>query len=113
MANLTVAEKTHWRDRSRPGSTAGSRRSPPAIRASWSGSSTKPGPGLGSLGLAGYQEELDRIAGQRAELDRRDTQIRKEMLAKVRGVWPTISTVTAACMTTRKSGGHRQAADAS
>jgi hypothetical protein len=41
---------------------------------------------LASLGLAEFQEELDRIAVGRAELDHRDTQIRKEMLARVRGV---------------------------
>src|SRR5262249_44358663 len=35
---------------------------------------------------AGLQQELDRIAGQRAELDRRDAQVRREMLARSRGV---------------------------
>jgi hypothetical protein len=87
MANLTVAEKTHWRDRIQARIdrkiemiTAGEPglleriRQEAKVRA------------LESLGLAGFQAELDRIAGQRAELDRRETQVRKEMLARVRGV---------------------------
>jgi hypothetical protein len=87
MANLTVAEKTHWRDRIQA-------RIDRRIEAITAGE-----PGLverikqearvravASLGLAEFQDELDRIATQRVELDRRDTQIRTEMLARVRGV---------------------------
>jgi hypothetical protein len=87
MANLTVAEKTHWRDRIQAridrrieAITTGDPGLMERIRQEAKGRA------LESLGLAGYQEELDRIAGQRAELDRRDAQLRKEMLAKVRGV---------------------------
>jgi hypothetical protein len=87
MANLTVAEKTHWRDRIQ----ARIDRRIEAITAAEPGLIERikheaRGRALESLGLAGFQEELDRIAGQRAELDRRDAQIRKEMLACVRGV---------------------------
>jgi hypothetical protein len=87
MANLTVAEKTHWRDRIQAridrrieAITAGDPGLTERVRQE---ARTR---ALESLGLAGFQEELDRIAGQRAELDRRDAQVRKEMLAKVRGV---------------------------
>jgi hypothetical protein len=87
MANLTVAEKTHWRDRIQ----ARIDRRIEAITAGDPGLMERVrhearGRALESLGLDRFQEELDRIAGQRAELDRRDTQIRKEMLATVRGV---------------------------
>jgi hypothetical protein len=87
MANLSVAEKTHWKDRIQ----ARIDRRIEAITAGEPGlieriKQEARGRALESLGLAGYQVELDRIASQRAELDRRDTQIRKEMLAKVRGV---------------------------
>jgi hypothetical protein len=87
MANLTVAEKTHWRDRIQAridrrieAITAGDPGLMERIRQEARGRA------LGSLGLAGSQEELDRIARQRAELDRRDAQVRTEMLARVRGV---------------------------
>jgi hypothetical protein len=87
MANLTVAEKTHWRDRIQARIdrkieqvTAGE---PGLIERIRHAARAR---ALESLGLAGFQEELDRIAGQRAELDRRDTQVRREMLARVRGV---------------------------
>jgi hypothetical protein len=87
MANLTVAEKSRWKERIQsridrriaaiaaadPGLMARVRHEAKV----WA---------LESLGLAGYQDELDRIAGQRPELDRRDAQVRKEMLARVRGV---------------------------
>jgi hypothetical protein len=87
MANLTVAEKMHWRDRIQ----ARLDRRIEAITAADPGFLERirqqaKGRALDSLGLAGFQEELDRIAGQRVELDRRDTQVRKEMLARVRGV---------------------------
>jgi hypothetical protein len=87
MANLTVAEKTHWRDRIQA-------RIDRRIEAITAGEPSfierikheARGRALESLGLAGFQEELDRIASQRAALDERDRQIRKEMLASVRGV---------------------------
>ena len=87
MANLTVTEKNHWRDRIQgridrkiEAITAGD---PGFLERIKQEARTR---ALESLGLAGYQEELDRIASQRAELDGRDARIRKEMLAKVRGV---------------------------
>jgi hypothetical protein len=84
---LTVAEKNHWRDRIQ----ARIDRRIEAITAGDPGLLERVkhearARALESLGLAGFQEELDRIAGQRAELDRRDTQVRREMLARVRGV---------------------------
>jgi hypothetical protein len=87
MANLTVAEKTHWRDRIQARIdrkieqiTAGDPGLMERIRHEARDRA------LESLGLAGSQEELDRIAARRAELDRRDAQVRREMLAQVRGV---------------------------
>ena len=84
---LTVAEKTHWRDRIQiridrriEAITAGDPGFVERIRQEARSRA------LESLGLAAYQEELDRIASRRAELDRRDAQVRKEMLARVRGV---------------------------
>ena len=87
MANLTVAEKAHWRDRIQ----ARIDRRIEQITAVDPGLMERirheaRGRALESLGLAAYQEELDRIAAQRVELDRRDTQVRREMLARVRGV---------------------------
>jgi hypothetical protein len=84
---LTVAEKTHWRDRIQIRID----RRIEAITAADPGFLERVrqearGRALESLGLAGLQEELDRIASQRADLDRRDAQVRKEMLARVRGV---------------------------
>lgn len=87
MANLTVAEKNHWReriqariDRKIEQSTAGEPGLIERIRHEARARA------LESLGLAAFQEVLDQIAAQRAELDRRDAQVRKEMLARVRGV---------------------------
>src|SRR5262245_17769450 len=87
MANLTVAEKNHWRERIQ----GRIERKIEAITAGDPGLMERitreaRGRALESLGLAGYQQELDRIAGQRAELDHRDARVRREMLAKVRGV---------------------------
>ena len=87
MANLTVAEKTHWRDRIQ----ARLDRRIEAVTAADPGFLERirqeaRGRALESLGLADHQGELDRIASQRIELDRRDAQVRKEMLARVRGV---------------------------
>lgn len=84
---LTVAEKTHWRDRIQI-------RIDRKIEALMAGDPAfldrirqeAKARALGSLGLAGFQEELDRIATQRAAIDDRDRQIRREMLARVRGV---------------------------
>jgi hypothetical protein len=87
MANLTVAEKNHWRDRIQAridrrieAITAGEPGLVERIKHEASGRA------LGSLGLAEFQDELDRIAARRVELDDRDRQLRKEMLAEVRGV---------------------------
>ena len=87
MANLTVAEKNHWRDRIQ----ARIDRRIEAITAGEPGlleriKQEARGRALVTLGLAGYQDELDGIVARRAELDDRDRQIRKEMLARVRGV---------------------------
>ena len=87
MANLTVAEKNHWRDRIQ----ARIDRRVDAITAGEPGlveriKQEARGRALVTLGLAGYQEELDGIVVRRAELDDRDRQVRKEMLARVRGV---------------------------
>jgi hypothetical protein len=87
MANLTVAERNHWRERIQ----ARIDRRIEAITAGEPGLMERirheaRGRALESLGLAAFQEELDRLAGRRAELDRRDSQTRKEMLARVRGV---------------------------
>jgi hypothetical protein len=87
MANLTVAEKNHWRDRIQ----ARIDRRIEAIAAGDPGLMEQVrhearGRALESLGLAEFQRELDEIAARRAELDGRDRRIRKEMLAAVRGV---------------------------
>jgi len=87
MANLTVAEKNHWRDRIQIRID----RRIEALTASDPGLMERVrrearGRAMESLGLAEFQAELDRIAAQRADLDRRDVQIRREMLARVRGV---------------------------
>jgi hypothetical protein len=87
MANLTVAEKNYWRERIQArierkieGITAGD----PGLMERIAREARNRA--MESLGLAAFQQELDRIAGQRAELDRRDAQVRREMLARVRGV---------------------------
>ncbi len=87
MANLTVAEKEHWRDRIE----ARIDRRIEVITAADTGllghvKQEARQRALQSLGLAENQGELDRIEKQRAELGRRDTQVRREMLARVRGV---------------------------
>jgi hypothetical protein len=87
MANLTVAEKNHWRDRVQ----ARIDRKIEAIAVGDPGLMERirheaKGRALESLGLAAYQEELDRIVTQRGELDCRDAHVRREMLARVRGV---------------------------
>jgi hypothetical protein len=87
MGSLSVAEKSHWReriqariDRRIESITAGE---PGLIERIKQEARVR---ALASLGLADFQEELDRIVTRRAELDERDRQIRKEMLARVRGV---------------------------
>jgi hypothetical protein len=84
---LTVAEKTHWRDRIE---AKISRRIETILAAE---------PGLmdrvkrearsrafESLGLAEFQAELEQIAAQKGALDRRERRARRAMLARVRGV---------------------------
>jgi hypothetical protein len=87
MGSLSVAEKSPWKERIQ----ARIDRRLEAITAGEPGlieriKQEARGRALASLGLADFQEELDRIVARRGELDRRDTQIRKEMLARVRGV---------------------------
>ncbi len=87
MANLTVAEKTHWRDRIQ----ARIDRRIEAITAGEPGLMDRirreaRGQPLTALGLADFQAELDRIAEQRVELDKEDRQARRDMLARIRGV---------------------------
>ncbi len=84
---LTVAEKNHWRDRIQiridrriEAITAGDPGLMERVRREAKGRA------LESLGLADFQKDLDQIASHRAELDRRDAQVRREMLARVRGV---------------------------
>ena len=87
MANLTVAEKTHWKERIE----AKISRHIEGILAA--------DPGLmdrvkreartrafASLGLAEFQSELEQIASQKGALDRRQRRARRAMLARVRGV---------------------------
>src|SRR5437016_3145348 len=87
MANLTVAEKTHWRDRI----AARIDRRIETIAASDPGLLDRVkrearGRALASLGLAEFEDELDEIAAQKAALDRRDRHARRAMLARIRGV---------------------------
>ena len=87
MGNLTVAEKTHWRDRIQ----ARIDRRIEAITAGEPGLMDRikreaRGRALTSLGLAAFQAELDQIAEQKDALDRRDRQARRAMLARIRGV---------------------------
>jgi hypothetical protein len=87
MANLTVAEKTHWKERIE----AKISRHIEGILAA--------DPGLmdrvkreartrafASLGLAEFQADLEQIAGQKGALDRRERRARRAMLARDRGV---------------------------
>ena len=87
MANLTVAEKTHWRDRIQ----ARIDRRIEAITAGDPGLMDRikraaRGRALASLGLADFQAELDQIVEQKDALDQRERQARRAMLARVRGV---------------------------
>ncbi len=84
---LTVAEKTHWRDRIE---AKVNRR----IEATLAGDPglmdrikhSARGRALASLGLAEIQSELDQIAAQKEVLARRERQAQRTMLARVRGV---------------------------
>jgi hypothetical protein len=87
MANLTVAEKTHWRDRIQ----ARIDRRIEAIAAGEPGLMERVkhaarGRALTSLGLADFQAELDQIAVQKEALARRERRAQRAMLARVRGV---------------------------
>src|SRR5947209_6391332 len=87
MANLTVAEKTHWKERIE----ARINRRIEAILAAEPGLIDRvkreaKGRALVSLGLAELQAEIDQIAAQKAALDRRDRRARRATLARVRGV---------------------------
>jgi hypothetical protein len=87
MANLTVAEKTHWRDRIE----AKINQRIETILAAEPGLMDRVrrearGRALTSLGLAEFEDELDQIARQKTALEKRDRQARRSMLARIRGV---------------------------
>jgi hypothetical protein len=84
---LTVAEKTHWRDRIE----AKINRRIERVLA------TEPGlmdrvkrearnRAIASLGLAEFQAELDQLAEQKDALDTRERRARRSILARLRGV---------------------------
>ena len=84
---LTVAEKTHWRDRIEAkinrrieGILTGDPGLLDRIKLSARGRA------LASLGLAEFQSELDQIAAQKEVLARRERRAQRAMLARVRGV---------------------------
>ena len=84
---LTVAEKTHWRDRIEAkinrrieGILTGDPGLLDRIKLSARGRA------LASLGLAEFQSELDQIAAQKEVLARRERHAQRAMLARVRGV---------------------------
>ena len=84
---LTVAEKTHWRDRIE----AKINRRIEVILAGDPGLMDRikhaaRGRALTSLGLAEFQSELDQIAAQKEALARRERCAQRAMLARVRGV---------------------------
>ena len=84
---LTVAEKTHWKERIE----ARINRRIEAILAGDPGlmdriKAAARGRSLASLGLAEFQAELDQVAAHKEELDRRERQAHRSMLARVRGV---------------------------
>ena len=87
MANLTVAEKNHWKVRIE----ARINRRIEAILAGEPGLMGRvlreaTARALASLGLAELQAEIDQVAEAKAALDRRDRRARRAMLARVRGV---------------------------
>jgi len=87
MSGLTVTEKEHWKKRI-------ARRIDKRIGAITAGDSSffervereARQRALGSLGLAEYQTELDEIEQQTKTLEKREKQLHKQMLAKVRGI---------------------------
>src|SRR5262245_21466675 len=86
---LTVAEKTHWRDRLQ---VRIDRRSE-AILAADRGLMDRirreaRSRANASLGLAGVQAELEQIAEQKWALEKRERLVRRAMIARLRGVKP-------------------------
>jgi hypothetical protein len=84
---LTVAERTHWKERIE----ARINRRIEAVLAGEPGlmdriRAAARGRALASLGLADFQAELDEIAAQKEVLERRERQAHRAMLARVRGV---------------------------
>ena len=87
MSNLTVAEKTHWKERIE----ARINRRIEAILAAEPGLMDRvkreaKGRALASLGLAELQAEIDQVAEEKAALEKRDRRARRALLARVRGV---------------------------
>ena len=87
MANLTVAEKTHWKERIE----ARINRRIEAILAAEPGLIDRvkreaKARALVSLGVAELHAEIEQLAAQKAALDRRERRARRAMLARVRGV---------------------------
>jgi hypothetical protein len=87
MPGLTVAEKTHWRDRiaaridKRIEAIAAD--DPSLLERVKRAARQR---ALESLGLAELQAELDTVVAERAALDRRERRTRRTMLARVRRV---------------------------
>ncbi len=89
MSGLTVTEKEHWKERI-------ARRIDKRIEAITAGDPNfferierdARQRALESLGLAEYQTELDQLEQQKAALEKREKQLGKAMLAKIRGVEP-------------------------
>ena len=87
MSGLTVTEKEHWKKRI-------ARRIDKWIEAITAGDPNfferlernARQRALDSLGLAEYQAELDEIEQQSKALEKREKQLHKKMLAKVRGI---------------------------
>jgi len=87
MAGLTVAEKTHWKDRLAVRFKAAVER----IKARHPATFARLGReahahALDSLGLAGAYAELEAIQAEEAAAARRKRQVQKQMVAAVRGV---------------------------
>ena len=87
MANLTVAEKNHWKVRIE----ARINRRIEAILAGEPGLMGRDlrqakARALASLGLAELQAEIDQVAEEKAALEKRDRRARRAMLTRVRGV---------------------------
>jgi len=87
MAGLTVAEKTHWKDRLAARFKAAVER----IKARHPATFARLGReahahALESLGLAGAYAELEAIQAEEAAAARRKRRVQKQMVAAVRGV---------------------------